>query len=91
MSRHRPRGLASRFFLAQTIVVIASILAAVLAAGLGVLSASGHCMVAAWYPEPAPISSTLQRRVTSSAWVISPTTEGWLMVWPQAMGSGVSS
>jgi len=25
---------------------------AVLAAGLGVLSASGHCMVAAWYPEP---------------------------------------
>mgnify|MGYP007104012780 CR=1 FL=1 len=34
MSRHRPRGLASRFFLAQTIVVIASILAAVLAASI---------------------------------------------------------
>jgi hypothetical protein len=38
-----------------------------------------------------PISSTLQRRVTSSAWVISPTTVGWLMVWPQEIGSGVSS
>ncbi|NHU86303.1 HAMP domain-containing protein [Kocuria sp. JC486] len=34
MSGHRPRGLASRFFLAQAIVVIASILAAVLAASL---------------------------------------------------------
>lgn len=34
MSRHRPRGLASRFFLAQTIVVIASILAAVLAVSI---------------------------------------------------------
>jgi hypothetical protein len=33
----------------------------------------------------------LQRRFTSSAWVISPTTLGWLMVCPQAIGSGVSS
>jgi hypothetical protein len=28
---------------------------------------------------------------TSSASVISATTEGWLIVWPQAMGSGMSS
>jgi hypothetical protein len=33
----------------------------------------------------------LVARRTCSAWVISPTTEGWLIVWPQAMGSGMSS
>jgi hypothetical protein len=38
-----------------------------------------------------PISSTLCRLPTLSAWVISPTTAGWLIVWPQAIGSGVSS
>ena len=36
-------------------------------------------------------ADAVQRRVTSSAWVIRPTTEGWLIVWPQAIGSGVSS
>src|SRR5215218_9688073 len=44
-----------------------------------------------WYPLPVPISSTRSRLSTLSAWVIRPTMNGWLMVWPQAIGSAESS
>ena len=36
---------------------------------------------------PLPISCGQ----TISAWVMKPTTEGWLMVWPHEIGSGTSS
>ena len=37
------------------------------------------------------VSSAVLAVTTASACVISPTTEGWLIVCPEAMGSGMSS